>query len=29
LLLAEAAGVDPVDIRNIDRLKNALADIPE
>lgn len=29
LLLAEAAGVDPVDIRNIDRLKNALADIPQ
>ena len=28
LLLAERAGVDPVDIRNIDLLKNALAEVP-
>jgi hypothetical protein len=28
LLLAERAGVDPVDIKNIDHLKNALAQIP-
>ena len=28
LVLAERAGIDPVDIKNIDRLKNALAEIP-
>jgi glucose/mannose-6-phosphate isomerase len=28
LVLAERAGVDPVDIKNIDHLKNALAQIP-
>ena len=28
LLLAERSGIDPVDIRNIDHLKNALAQIP-
>lgn len=28
LVLAERAGIDPVDIKNIDRLKNALAQIP-
>ena len=27
-LLAERADVDPVDIKNIDHLKNALAQIP-
>jgi len=29
LLLAEGSGVDPVDIRNIDRLKDALGQIPQ
>jgi hypothetical protein len=28
LLLAERSGVDPVDIRNIDLLKNELAQVP-